>query len=114
MHGEWSVVMARGPVDLSPLMSADLLPAESSTRSGRTATELSACQNLVKHFVETQRLFNGRLSSLQQEITQHKHHIKELKRELSDACQRQCGDQVCTGMKGGVYYKTACIYNYVT
>ena len=80
-------MMSRGPVDLSPLTSIEL--PTSASRSGRVSSELITCQELVTQFVDTQRVFNGRLISLQQEINQHKQHIKELKQELSNACQRQ-------------------------
>ena len=107
MQGQWSVVMSRGPVDLSPLTSSELLPLQGSTKSGRIGAELAACQNLVKHFVDTQRLFNGRLSGLQQEIDQHKQHIRQLKSELSDACQRQITDGV-SDVGGFSYFRFIC------
>ena len=79
-----------GPLDLSPLLSADLMPVD----MGKVGPEMVACQGLVSTFIDAQQQFNSRTKTLQDELQSHKEHINTLKRELTAACKREMDEQV--------------------
>ena len=81
-----------GPIDVTPVLSPDLLPREAS----RVSTEVAACQLVVTAFVDAQGVLNNRIRALQEEIASHKSHINTLKRELSAAFKREYDDEVST------------------
>ncbi len=77
------------------LLSPDLLPANLS-HPGR---ELAACQQLIGRFAEAHRQSGRKMAALQEELQTQKEHSQRLKKELSDACQRDLQEEVAhTGL----------------
>ena len=59
---------------------------------------MSPFQGLVAAFVGTQQMLNSKLSSLQEDILEHKQHINKLKKEFNEAYKREYDSEVCTSL----------------
>ncbi|XP_005092062.1 coiled-coil domain-containing protein 171 isoform X2 [Aplysia californica] len=72
------------------LLDADLIPQD----IGRAGPDLIAVQNLVGSFVDAQHQAVSKIKSLEEEIMSHRSHIDTLKRELSNAMQREFNEHL--------------------
>ena len=55
---------------------------------------LSPFQGLVAAFVGAQQMLNSKISSLQEDILEHKQHINKLKKEFNEAWKREYDSEV--------------------
>ena len=68
---------------------------------GITILVLSPFQGLVAAFVGAQQMLNSKISSLQEDILEHKQHINKLKKEFNEAYKREYDSEVCKSLGGG-------------
>ena len=59
-----------------------------------TILVLSLFQGLVAAFVGAQQMLNSKISSLQEDILEHKQHINKLKKEFNEAYKREYDREV--------------------
>ena len=85
------VPLGDSTTDVTYLLAPDLMPKFMT----RPPPEMAACQTLVLAFVDALKKQELQVTSFKEAIQSHKRHVSTLKQELSSACQREYGEEVC-------------------